>query len=216
MGVAAIGPALRVLDWFAGERIRWFRFVGQCPCWDKAKGTYDHNHALCHGTGEIKEEVDVSRYKAIVTSVTVSKVFTGIGELDAGDLTCSTWPQEIPLAKRDEVVVPSRTTFDTALIKRGVGVDQILAASNGVVLTSLVVDRIYDLNGPITEGWALQTGGIAWETGHGPAKGAQYAVHYKYTPRWEVQDAGILTRRPDPGGKPIPQRVGLKLMPLVR
>lgn len=210
--IPVIGPAMRQIDIFHGEPIQWFRYVGMCPCHDSKNGTYNRSHTLCGGTGKLKEEVDVSAFLAIVTNVTVSKVYHGLGELVAGDLICATWPQEIPLARYDEVVVPSRNRAESAQIVRGSGIDPIPLPTTAVVAAVNLIQRIYDNNGPIYAGYSLQSDGIAWKAGTGPTLGARYTVRYRYSPRWEVIDDAILNRVPDPNGDPIAQKVALRLI----
>ncbi len=210
--------AQKLLDRLHGEPIRWFQAMGDCPCKDPTTGRWDKTHALCGGTGTLKREADVTGYRAIVTSVMSSRNFTEVGELAAGDLLCSTWPDQIPLADDDEVIVPSRSRQDSVTITRSANSGDVIPDVEYVV----GIEQVFGQDGPIEAGYSLdvdQSTGVSqivWQATQGPGIGVRYRVRYRYTPRWEVITSPVLDRRPDPGGQRLPQRVGLKLINKVR
>lgn len=202
------GPAMRHLDIFHGEPIRWFRSMGKCPCFNEIDGEWDRTHTLCSGTGVLKEEVDVACFKAIVTPVSAARVYTGIGELIVGDLLCATWPQEIPLSHDDEVIVPARLRTETRVLTR-TGEGEADPFPLGEVTEIL---RVFDSTGAIDYGWSLSQNSVVWQANMGPGEGERYSVSFRYTPRWVVILEAVTMRRPDPYGAEIPQKVGLKLL----
>src|SRR5512140_2909387 len=96
-----LNPAMLMLGDLEGEVIRWWRAMGDCPCRDPERGTFDQTHTLCGGTGVLREEVDVRQYLAILTDATSALSYTAVGPIESGTLLASTMPDEIPLAPGD-------------------------------------------------------------------------------------------------------------------
>src|SRR5437868_6983068 len=113
MPTVPMRPGMRQIERTFGEPIRWWQ-AQRCACWDPATDTHDQTHFLCGGTGIVKVEQNVSRRKALISQVTMTQDYADIGTLRVGDLVASTWPEEIPLAENDLVIVPSRVELVTA------------------------------------------------------------------------------------------------------
>jgi hypothetical protein len=202
-----IAGAFRMVDQMGhGETIRWFRMVGRCPCFDPSTGEWNRAHALCGGLGVLREEVDVSAYRAQVTSVQAGRTYDRrLGQLEEGDLTVSVWPNEIPLAEQDQIVVPSRAFTFSEQITRGAGLSDTLTQ-----LHPLSVERVFDTNGVVSSSlYSLSGQTLVWDGG--PAAGQRYTVRYRYSPRYTVIQGKILSRKPDPDGTPLPMVVGMRL-----
>lgn len=207
-----------------GEPLRWWRNVGRCPCYNNISGTFDPGHSLCGGTGIVAEEVvltsnySTGTYLCLISSASAGKEYEETGQLMEGDLVCSTYPDEIPLSPGDRVLLPTRDTVYSEVITRGNGPSDSL---NQQFATS--IERIMDVNGPITSGWSLVNGptftsqiaydsniafgtsfnglsAVLWNASTGPAVGANYTVRYRYNPRYIVQSEMIKMRGKDTAG----------------
>jgi len=200
-----LAPAMRVLDAQEGEGILWFRTMGACPCTNPQTRTWDRAHALCAGTGKLRQQIDTTGFLALVTGVRVGRRYDEqLGQLQEGDLLVSTWPNEIPLSEGDHVVIPSRNAVRTWLQTRGTGTDDMLPDRNNVAIATL-----FDSTGELKLGWEFVAPNIIRWTG-APA-GSAYAVRYSYSPIYEVMEGSVLYRKPDYGGAIMPTVVGARL-----
>lgn len=191
-----------------GEPILYWQYVGICPCTDSVAMTHDRQHALCGGTGVLRESVDVSTYKALVTGYQQSKAYhSSLGELPQGSIGVSTFPDEIPLAEQDLIAVSTRFLTISEELTRGAG-----ATDNFTRGSITSIDRVFDTAGAITTGFAISSGknGITW-TG-GPDAGDTYTVLYTFNPQFIMIKGTLKPRRTDLLGLPFPVPALFKIM----
>lgn len=190
-----------------GEQIRWIRRMA-CPCVTPATGRPARDCPKCSGTGWLWEEQDVSAYRALITNQMPRQIFSSLGQFQLGDILCQTMPDEIPLAPRDAVILPSRWEEQSQTVERG---DDTI---RNWPVTELV--SVQDLSTTYEVGVDCMVGAdeksISWITA-GPAMGEFYSVRYRYSPTYDIIEM-LPHRRKAVDGVRLPLAVSLRLRSL--
>lgn len=193
----ALAPGLHQLYFLWGERIRWWRSLGRCPCYNPVNGVWDKTHSLCSGTGILREEVPLlstpkNEYRVILTSASTMKSYLSPpGQIEVGEMVCSFWQNEIPLAEGDVILPISRSASFEEQVVHGTGSSDSLKHT-----TVSSIQSIYNISGPLVTGYSLQNSIITWNTGI-LTTGDKYSVRYTYSPLYIVLEGNFLLRRPD-------------------
>jgi hypothetical protein len=206
-----------------GEPIEFWKAL-PCSCRNPISGEWDRSHPVCDGTGYLYTQQPVSAYRGLVRNVSLDQVLASFGSLRVGDITCTTMPDEIPIAVGDLVAVPSRTfrVTDTRVRARGnPQIDSMLDPLRHERVSSIA--RVWDAthgdytqNGEGVENPEYELSGhaVKWlppgGAVHNPSRDAVYSVEYYAYATYIAIPERLMSRR-SVGGTAMPQRVVLRL-----
>jgi len=197
-----------------GESIRWYRSM-PCACLDVMGGTHDRQCSICGGIGYRYERQNPTSDKALVRQVDEERQFRSYGQLQVGNITITTMPDELPIGEGDLIDLVERRFRHSEVINHTGLTDAVHWQPVVELIEVRSLTKTYaigDDEGQV--GIAEDGGGIIWHCEEGapvlPPAGERLTVVYGWCPRYIVMPGMVTTRR-SVGGTSMPQRVAAKL-----